>query len=313
MGEPETAINDQIPKPQFESHFFKRIPIQRKTREDILKRWQSQTASERLLDSILSRLVKKFSFLGGNRKWAIYRVIIGVMRLYYKIFHRMIETRKENIPKTGAIIYLNHIREIDVVMSFIASFNVPIGIFTDMGTGLINDILEKFGFVSRVGKSDEIVEKMIREMLLINRFFGIWPEGTPDKGWGIMQGFSGFIKLYATINCKKDLIPLVPVLMVERIPKKREMRGKNSKKSKKKKKIKWRKHSTRLFPALEFHYFPPFFFPREWLLPVEQGGKSQRELADYAMMILAKKVGQKELGKNPALERRRTEPQTPWH
>ncbi len=304
-----TDLFEPIPKPQFQSHFFKRIPLKKRTRADVLKRYESQNSLERLLDYLISVLVKKLSFFGGNRKWPFYRIIIGLMRIYYKVFHRMIETGKENIPKTGAIIYLNHIREIDVVMSFISSFNAPIGVFTDMGRGIVNDVLEKFGFVSRIGKSDEMVEKMIRQVLLVNRYFAIWPEGTPDKGWGIMQGFSGFIKLYATVNCKKDLIPLVPALMVERIPKKRTPPLKKKRKGK----IKWRKHSTKLLPALEIHYFPPFFFPREWLLSVEQGGKTQRELADYAMMILAKKVGQKELGKNPALERRKTDPQTPWH
>ncbi len=304
-----TELHEKILKPQFESHFFKRIPLKKRTRSDVLERYESQTSLERLIDYLLSVLVKMFSFLGGNRKWVLYRVLIGLMRINYKLFHRMIETGKENIPKNGAIIYLNHIREIDVVMSFISSFNAPIGVFTDMGRGLVNDILSKFGFVSRIGKSDEMIEKMIRQILLVNRYFAIWPEGTPDKGYGIMQGFSGFIKVYATINCKKDLIPLVPALMVERIPKRKTL----PLKKKRKRKIKWRKHTTRLLPALEIHYLPPFFFPREWLLPVEQGGKSPRELADYAMMILARKVGQTQLGKNPALERRKTEPQTPWH
>ena len=117
-----------------------------------------------------------------------------------------------------------------------------------------------------------------------------------------MQGFSGFIKVYETVNCEKDLIPLVPVVMVERIPKRKQ-----------KPKKKWKKKQKRLIPALEFHYLPPFYFPREWLKPVEQGGKTQRELADEAMMVLAKAVGQKELATNPVLERRRVKYDQPWH
>lgn len=214
----------------------------------------------------------------------------------------MKETGKENIPKEGGIIYLNHIREIDVVISFISSFNAPVGVFTDMGKSMINILMAKFGFVSRLGKSDQMVEQIIREILLKNKYFAIWPEGTPDKGHGVMQGFSGFIKVYATVNCEKDLIPLVPVVMVERIPKRKQ-----------KPKKKWKKKQKRLIPALEFHYLPPFYFPREWLKPVEQGGKTQRELADEAMMVLAKAVGQKELATNPVLERRRVKYDQPWH
>ena len=53
---------------------------------------------------------------------------------------------------------------------------------------------------------------------------------------------------------------------------------------------------------IEIHFFKPMFLDRSWLLPPEEGGKSQREIINYLMLFLAQKNGQKALVPNERVE-----------
>ena len=59
--------------------------------------------------------------------------------------------------------------------------------------------------------------------------------------------------------------------------------------------------------------FKPLYIPREWLRPVEEGGKTPRELVNWLMMFFARKKGQDHLYPNGALERRRNSNDRQWH
>ena len=108
----------------------------------------------------------------------------------------MKETGKENIPKEGGIIYLNHIREIDVVISFISSFNAPRRSFYRYGQESMINILMASSGSFPLGKSDQMVEQIIREILLKNKYFAIWLRDG-QRAWSHAR-LSGFIKVYAT-------------------------------------------------------------------------------------------------------------------
>ncbi len=186
------------------------------------------------------------------------------------------------------------------------------GVFTAIGDGMVVDILERMGFVARLGTSGQMTEKMIRSILLRNRYFAIWPEGTPDKGYGVMQGFSGIVKVYATLNSQSDIIPFVPVVMqVSKKPWKGKAPKKRKKKGKKRRRRKWR-YGSRVPAKVIFHYQKPVFIPRDWLNPPNEGGKTKREIIDAMMMGIARKLGQVELAQNPVLNHRKDNHNRPW-
>jgi 1-acyl-sn-glycerol-3-phosphate acyltransferase len=162
-----------------------------------------------------------------------------------------------------------------------------------MGNSFVVDLAELFGIVPRRGTAPVMVEKMIRQIALKNRNFVMWPEGTPDKGYGVMEGFSSIVKVYATLNSNRDKIPFVPVCMQVLSP----IWG-----------------GKKRFPVkIIYTYLKPVFVPRMWLNPPEQGGKTPRFIIDKLMLLIAHKFGQKKLSINPSLHHRRSEAGTPWH
>ncbi len=293
---PSKSHNGPIPFPHLESYMHKRIEIPKKKWNNMLSRHNQQPRAVRVLESILTRLANASSFLGNGFRKALMRLGIKIISFFYRIYYRMEVQGKKNIPKNGAIFLINHPRRVDVVMSFMGAFGEPLGAFTDIGSGISADILELIGFVPRLGKANVMIEKMVRQLLLRSHYFAIWPEGTPDKGNGIMHGFSGIVKVYATVNCKKNRIPFVPVVMqLSPWPKKRN------------------KLSRYIPPKIRFIFLKPYFIPQNWLRSPKKGGKTKREIIDLAMKKIARKLGQEELGPNPVLNRRKERYNKPWH
>ncbi|MHA1821157.1 MAG: lysophospholipid acyltransferase family protein [Promethearchaeota archaeon] len=283
-GKIRTSKKAEIPYPNLESWMHKRIPLPQETDEEKVERYMSQSRLEIIISSILSRIVKYTHVFDGKFQWILYRFVIGILRQFYKIRNKLEVKGLELVPKTGAIFIGNHIRGVDVVAPFLAAFKEPVGVFTTLGDGYIADLIEdRWGWVSRRGVGNIMIEKMIRAILKKNRYFVIWPEGTLERQGKVMQGFSGIVKVYATINAKKDIIPFMPFYMFEAGPHDR----------------------------FYIRFLKPFFIPREWLKRPEEGGKTPREIIDYVMLKLARLQGQKELAPNHSLERRRRD-HSPW-
>lgn len=278
--------NDSIPFPHLQSWMHKRIPLPWETIEERNQRYLKEHKAEVIASSILSRLFKWLRLYKGNIRWVFYKFGMKLIGALYRFWNRMEIIDKHKIPDKGAIFIINHIAGQDVVMTWLSAFEKPTGVFTDMGTGWFADYMEKqFNFVVRKGNSPQMIEKMIRTILLENKYFSMWPEGTLERQGKVMQGFSGIVRVYATINAKKDIIPFVPVFMTP-------------------------SHGRE---KIVFKILDPYFIPRDWLNTPEEGGKTPRQIIDDVMMKHAAIWGQKELAKNGVLERRRqVGRKTPW-
>jgi hypothetical protein len=126
---------------------------------------------------------------------------------------------------------------------------------------------------------------MVRQILLHNRYFAIWPEGHPHPG-PIEEGFSSIVRVYATLNHDRDRIPFVPVLIRGEAAVRRNVQHKPGR--------------------IEIHFFKPVFIDRQWLKPLAEGGKTPREIIDFLMLHLARKNGQTSIAPNPRLQRTRS-------
>ncbi|MEX2727846.1 MAG: lysophospholipid acyltransferase family protein [Candidatus Sigynarchaeum springense] len=280
----------KVPFPWLNSWMHQRIPLQENIKGTTERKHGHHHEGLHLAESLLTRFVKRTHLL--RHRWVTYRIVMGVVHVYMRIFHRLQIRGEENIPKGGAIFYLLHNGDNDVII-FLGAFKKPIGVFTDIGTGLFPDFMERFfGFVTRRGTREVMVEKMIRTIWQKNKYFVIWPEGTPSRDGRPQQGFSGIVRVYATLNARKDIIPFVPVLA----------RGGE---------IFRNKNSRRLQKYL-VEYLKPIYIPRGWLAKPEDGGKTPREIIDALMLVLARKVGYTTLKQNYALERRRHAGGRPW-
>jgi hypothetical protein len=155
------------------------------------------------------------------------------------------------------------------------------------GTSWFADVADKYlGLVAKKAMEgrDVQVEKMVRVFLTKTPFFAIAPEGLVAHDKTVRQGFSSFIDAYATINSLEDRIPLMPVII----------RGAE----------KYRNVKPNTSP-IDILFMKPFFLPRKWLLPPDEGGKTQREITDRLMRIIAHQMGQKDFEPNPGLDRSR--------
>ncbi len=294
-----------VPYPQLTSWMHARIVVPPLKSQDLRERYTKQYHSTQFEDSLVSRVVKWMHMGNPNILWGLYPVFMGLVKIFFRLTHRLTVRGQENIPPGGAILYSNHRGGNDVIV-LLASVGRPVAIFTDINDGWIADAFERFlGWVPRRGLAPEMVEKMIDTLLLKNRYFAMWPEGTPTRHGKIMQGFSSIVKVYAVINAKKDLIPFVPV-----ITRGTEASSKFRKKHLRRKKMV--QQNTR-FRKILVEFLRPIFIPRAWLRPSQEGGKTPREIIDALMMVLARKLGQDHLEKNPRLEDRRQNPGTSWH
>lgn len=282
--------NGEVPFPWLKSWMHQRIPIPANSEGSAKNKHRHHHEGHGVAQSLLTRFLKRTHLL--RHRWVAYRIVMGAVYLYMRVFHRL-ETRGDcNIPKRSGIFYLLHNGDNDVII-FLGAFKQPVGVFTDIGTGIFPDMMERFfGFVTRQGTRDVMVEKMIRTIWQKNRYFVIWPEGTPSRDGRPQQAFSGIVRVYATLNAKKDIIPFVPVLA----------RGGEL----------FRNKNPRKLQKYLIEYLKPIYIPRGWLAKPEDGGKTPREIIDALMLVLARKVGYTTLKKNYALERRRYAGGRPW-
>jgi 1-acyl-sn-glycerol-3-phosphate acyltransferase len=288
-----------IPYPQLKSWMHTRIVVPPIKTNDLFERYAKQHQSTRFEDALLSRVFKLMRVGNPHFLWGLYPVIMGVVRGFFRFTYRLTVRGQENIPAGGCIFYSNHRGGKDVLI-FLAAVRRPVAAFTDINDGWIADAFERFlSFVPRRGFAPEMVEKMIRSLVLKNRYFVMWPEGTPTRNGKIMQGFSSIVKVYAVVNAKRDVIPFVPVLTrgTEEFRKYRTKRVSQNKR----------------FRKVLVEILKPIFIPRAWLCPPQEGGKVPREIIDTLMLVLARKLGQDRLEKNPRLEDRRNSPGAPWH
>ncbi len=280
----------EVPFPWLKSWMHQRIPIPAEPPEDKEKKHWHHHETLELVQSLLTRFVKRTHLL--RHRWIAYKVVMGAVNLYMRTFHRLAVRGEHNIPEGGGIFYSLHNGDSDVI-NFLGAFKQPTGVFTDIGTGFFPDMMERFfGFVTRRGTRDVMVEKMIRTIWQKNKYFVMWPEGSPSRDGRPMHAFSGIVRVYATLNAKKDVIPFVPVLV----------RGGEL----------FRNKNPRRLQKHLVEYLKPIFIPRGWLLKPEEGGKTPREIIDALMLVLARKVGYTTLKKNYALERRRQSGGRPW-
>jgi hypothetical protein len=128
---------------------------------------------------------------------------------------------------------------------------------------------------------------MVRQILLHNRYFAIWPEGYPNGTGRIQQGFNSIVKVYSTINTVEDRIPFMPVLL----------RGSNV----------YLHNAKPHTGPIEIHFLDPYYLPREWITPDHKDFKTPREIIDIMMMKIARYACQSQLDKNRVLEHHKHE------
>ena len=214
---------------------------------------------------------------------------------------------RKRVPKQGALFYVNHPGSFDVILLNIA-LGTPIGCFISWDNFWMTNIAEKyFTYINKqkIGSSSQItslmerglkngdilLELMIRNILLHNRYFAIWPEGGLSHRTLIREGFSSLPRVYAVLNSKKNQIPLVPVTI----------RGSECYHIDRNPKLRPRTQNI----SLEFH--EPFFLPREWIDEPSDSekGKTPREIIDHMMLKLTNLYGQKKPIKNMNLSNRK--------
>lgn len=307
---PYSSFGKGIPFPHLKSWMHERVEIPEETLDEREARYQRQHKGLRLISSMFSRFLKRTKLM--RIKWTLYRLIIGVFaRGWARIAHRLEVKGREKVPESGAILYMLHTSNNDVING-LTLFKEPISPFTAIGNGYFADLMEHFfGFISRRGKGKVLIEKMIRTLLLKNRYMIIWPEGRPEYEGKPIEPFSGIVRVYAVINSQKDLIPFQPVILhggenYWRRGRRRHRKHGNPGKRKRRKKKDTR---PRKWVA---HFYDPFFLPRDWLKSPDEGGKTPREIINYLMLKLAKKFGFTKLEKNRALEWRRSAKGKPW-
>lgn len=285
-----------IPFSQYESWMHQRIPLKRESRAEISQRWLTQPKSARIADAILSRFFQFLNRFGKNIDHVLYKLITKIGYIYFRLHNRLKVYGLENIPPNGGIFYVNHPGQMDPAL-LAAALPFQIGGLIAWGNGWAMDKLEyRFGLLSlRHNKMVEVVERIVRQILLKNRFFAIWPEGHPTYKRRLEEGHSSIVRVYAVLNSLSNKIPFIPVLI----------RGAQCFRIKE---HTWKAEFPNLKPTMpiEVHFFPPIFLERTWLAPPDHGGKTPREIIDYLMLQLASKQKQTTLDRNPLLDWRRS-------
>jgi len=280
-----------IPHPEYKSLFFSRIDLVPPTKDALAAKFRDQPSYAQVADAIISRFAKIIKVLRGNRLWVLDRILRASFRFFFKVFHRLDIRGYENIPKTGAIFLMNHPGSLDPLI-IMGAVRRPIGMFTSFGKGWFAHVLEKYhGLINREGTKDEMLEKMVRQILCHNNYFLIAPEGLEHEP-KIQEGYTGVVSVYSVLNYNKNRIPIVPIILQNS-----DCYHGSPKMNKK------------CFPQIRINFLPPMYLTREWFVPVDQGGKTPREIINWIMQFLAHKLGQKEVVKNRGLEWRRAHPE----
>ena len=275
----------EIPHPELSHWMHERIPIPIETREARFARWKTQPRYIQAIDAFLSRLLIKGRLLSKTTRIFTYWFVAKIAYFNLKLYNRIKVFGKENIPKTGCIFIVNHPGQLDPLI-LIASSPYFVSGLVAWGNGWFMDMLEHmYGLLSlRRNSMHEIVERIIRNFLLKNRFFAIWPEGHPTYKQEVEDGHSSIVRVYAVLNAKKDRVPFVPVLL----------RGAQCFRIREKS-WKAKNPTLRKTNPVEVHYSKPIFIDRSWLELPEKGGKSPREIIDFVMHKLADMQKQKTL------------------
>lgn len=271
---------DRIPFPHIKSPYCERVELEPVTKDQQIKRWTNQPTIVRAFDSVISRVVKYLGLYKPKQKIIFYRVISRIARLYFRFVNRLRVYGAKNIPKKGCIFYVNHPGTHDPLI-FMSAVRMPVGMLIAWGNSWFFDFIENhYGIMSlRNFPVNFQVERMVRNIIFKNCHFAIWPEGHPNGKQVVEKGFSSFVKVYTTINAKKDLIPFVPVLL----------RGAG---------IYFGNVRGPRFKPIEIHFFEPFFINRDYFNPNSPEFKTPREITDEVMNVLARKNGQKECEEN---------------
>ncbi|MHA1730429.1 MAG: lysophospholipid acyltransferase family protein [Promethearchaeota archaeon] len=277
-----------IPHPELKSWMFGRCEVRRVPLERKLEAYSRQPPAAKVFESIFSRVGSRLGLFGQRTRWVTFKFVVSAFRWWFRAFNRLVVKGVDRVPD-GAIFYANHPGSFDVLL-LLAALRKPVSCFFSFGDGWFADLLHSvMGFVSKRPYSrDELIELSIRRLLETNSYFAIWPEGgLSNAGEEIKRGYSSVVRVYSVVNSKRDVVPLVPVLI----------RGSSC----------YAYHFTPTTDAISVEFLEPFFLPREWLSdPGEDPrGKTPREIVDWMMMKLARKRGQRELGENRGLERRR--------
>ena len=262
-----------IPFPHLRSPYYERIELPDVSKEQLLERWNKQPIAIKAFDSVVSRILKFLRLYRPRQRQILYQIIRKSFFIYFRIFNRLKVFGKRFIPKKGCIFYVNHPGTHDPII-LMASIPFQIGMLIAWGHSWFFDFIEKFyGILSlRNFPANVQVERMVRNIILKNPYFAIWPEGHPNGKQCVEKGFNSIIKVYTTINSKKDLIPFVPVLL----------RGSY---------VYFRDKMVHTTPIV-VHLLKPFFINRNWFTPNSPEFKSPREIIDYIMNKLARANGQ---------------------
>jgi 1-acyl-sn-glycerol-3-phosphate acyltransferase len=272
----------KIPYPNFTSYMHERCNLPFETLENRMQRYRRQPVPVIAWEAVLSRIGVKGIFRGVG-KYVFFKLVVRAFRFYFHAFNNLKIHGLQNWPRGGCIFYVNHPGSFDPVIITASNPNVIFGGFVQWGNGWFADLLEEFyGLASlRRYNRQQAIEYMIRLLLLKNRYLGFAPEAHPHLG-PIEQGYTTIVPVYAAINHDRDRIPFLPIFI----------RGQGA----------HRFGVQHVKGPIEINFLKPFFIDRSWLKKPEEGGKTQREIMDYLMMILARKNGQKELELNPQLE-----------
>ncbi len=273
-----------IPYPHLRSPYSERVEVSTISKEQAFERWNKQPAYIKAFDHVTSVLIKVLGLQRRKRLEIFYQVIRKCFHLYFRIVNRLKVFGLENIPKQGCIFYVNHPGTHDPLL-LMAAIPFRIGMLIAWGQSWLFDFLEKFiGIISLRNYPAHIqIERMVRTIILKNPYFAIWPEGHPNGKQCVEKGFSSVVKVYTTINSKRDLLPFVPVLLKGSHV---YFRGKKQ------------NPKSKVTHPIEVHILKPFFIDRAWFTPNNPMFKTPREIIDYVMDILAKKNGQSSCAEN---------------
>ncbi len=273
---------DLIPFPSYESWMHKRCHLPLDSSFKNPHPSEIPTKTEQRVYYILSVLLKRIHAFKNDRMHVLFKIVQKFFKFYLQTFNRLKVYGKENIPKNGAIFYLNQ-PGIDPLI-LLAALPYRTGALLHWNHSWLMAMIEKYFGLITLRVNEELplmVERMVRQILTKNKYFAIWPEGHPNLTGVVEEGFSSIIRVYSVINSRENKIPFAPVLI----------RGSGV----------YLNPSISRSAPIEIHFLKPFFIKREYLLPPNEFGKTPRELINMLMLKLAKKQNQPYLAKNPVL------------